>query len=857
MNAKLTVLLLLTGLTAAADSARYANDFSVRESTGTVQTGDWYELPYVVGQLALNAKTSGAAAPYGDATKMQDTWVKAWFPNEDPVGTVSVVAGDNGNPHLRFSTDAVWPEFCPRSLVMQPFYNSISTGVLRVSADLRTPLWWPKGGTGYFRIQPLFRSNLRELDWSTSTTCAQWGFQKVGGHADSSWDGSRFIHYFGNGQGGGADAVEYTGVTPSHWYRFVMDIDLATGKMTGRVYDQGTAQPAKGSANGSQALTFPEKTVFQNVTATTGPIEGIALRMSTFAAKEDMATHYPSCDNIVCSWKAPGAETFEPFYENDFATRRYRALSPAGTAEHAYARTSAAGESSYEGYASLIAPSPSNLVAQLVDSTAGRPVALGGWRRRSGGDDRMDLVALSGNSGVLQLSRRTASGDFVGAQQTLGETITSGKVRLSFDFRTPDKWYYRLGRAYAALSSKAFYEGSVTACAAIFGIASQNGNDANFYLYRNDGNTESCDTAKTCKKDTWYQGVLTVDLDARTYDAALYEIGDAPVGSTWTPSGGPLYAVSGLLLHPDITEISSLGLFAYGPGPTGATGPVCFDNVKVWKDWNGSDGTRIYFEAFSKQTRPFAAGRGLLVDTLHRDDGQDHWIRRQEGRGDVWITPGANPAVAATSAGDYSLAVQSFGTRFTGKFSFRVDIRPPQMWTYSAHSACVRLGGDIFLQGGMGSAAGADKFGPTAYGLSVGFGDKLGTKSNGAYRNVNLLAFDGNGDGGGTSVYAAAAVETSHWYRFKVKGDVGTGKYKVSVYDMGTAHPEADTPVGTLVATWENLGFRWPLTEGVSSIGLATYGNPAWTANDPEDPGLVLYDNIEIRETDGMAIILR
>ena len=38
---------------------------------------------------------------------------------------------------------------------------------------------------------------------------------------------------------------------------------------------------------------------------------------------------------------------------------------------------------------------------------------------------------------------------------------------------------------------------------------------------------------------------------------------------------------------------------------------------------------------------------------------------------------------------------------------------------------------------------------------------------------------------------------------------------------------------------------------------LNTYGNQYVNQADPEDPGLALYDNLVVREDEGMAIIIR
>ena len=853
----------LAGVLPAVAAPSYVNDFSRRASSGPIATGAWHELAYGVGQLAHNHRSpDNPSAAYSQPGNMQDTWIKAYLSQETTSGTAEVVAEADGNQYVRFRTPAPGSaDICPAMAVLQPFYNSISNGILRISTDLRAPLWWLKGGTGYIRVQPLFRCNLQNPNWSSMVTCANWGLQKPDGKKDTDWDDSRFTHYFGNGSGGGGDAVQYMGsprLSPTHWHRFVMELNLETGALNGKVYDMGDSHPALNAPNGTCLQTFPGKTVLNKVSATTGPIEGIAVRLSYFAAKEDVATHYPSCDNFVCSWKAPGSDTFEPFYENDFSVRRYRTLSPAGTATHDYVRTVATRSETYTGYAALTSSTTTNQ-SWLVDSTKGL-VSLGGWRRRAGGDDNLAIVKMDGNP-MLQISRRTGNGDFACAMQTLGERVTNGKVRLAFDFRTPDQWYYRYASAYGALGPASSYAGETTYYAACTGVGSTAA-DARFYLYRFQNGTAAADTTKACRADTWYRCFLTVDLDGRTYDSELYEIGANPVAPDWTPAAPALYVLTGLPLRADIQDISTVMLFGYGAGPnTTAAVPhlkhVYFDNVKVWKDWTGSGGTLIYQDTFDACTRTFTAARGRAAGTLHRDDGEDHWILRQEGRGETWITDGENPAFAATSGNDYSLAVQEIGKAVSGRFTCAADIRPPLYWTYSgARSATVRLGGDAYFQGNMGTAGGAER-GVSQFALSFGFGDSKGTKSYGAYRTVNFMASRGGRDGTSADLYGTAVVDPSHWYRFVVKGDATAGTYDLDVYDMGATHPTASSPAGGLVQSWTGLGFRHVFTEGLTSLGLATYGNPMITASDPADPGLALYDNLRVSTPQGLVLEVR
>ena len=65
------------------------------------------------------------------------------------------------------------------------------------------------------------------------------------------------------------------------------------------------------------------------------------------------------------------------------------------------------------------------------------------------------------------------------------------------------------------------------------------------------------------------------------------------------------------------------------------------------------------------------------------------------------------------------------------------------------------------------------------------------------------------------------AIASTHWYRFKAVLDMRARTDDVTVYDQGTAHPTAASP------------------------------------NDPEDPGLVLYDNLKVSTPSVLCIIVR
>ena len=250
--------------------------------------------------------------------------------------------------------------------------------------------------------------------------------------------------------------------------------------------------------------------------------------------------------------------------------------------------------------------------------------------------------------------------------------------------------------------------------------------------------------------------------------------------------------------------------------------------------------------------------RGTLLGTFHNDDGQDHWIRRNNGDGETWITSGDNPCVAACGASTHSYAVQALGSCFRQrKVVVQVDIRPPNQWIWGvARAAQILVGGDNFLNGNRGEKADGG-FTKHYYG-QFGFGNNAGL-SDGYYKGTKLRALDGDLNGGGTVKYSAADVDASHWYRFKTTFDLEACTYDVEVFDQGADHPaSASTPNGAAYAAWKGLKFRRPAgDEGVTSICVNTYGNAPVLPGNPEDEGLALYDNILVKCPGGTLIVVR
>ena len=509
------------------------------------------------------------------------------------------------------------------------------------------------------------------------------------------------------------------------------------------------------------------------------PVEGFALRIKDISKAADNAR---CVDNIACSWKAPGAATFESVYENDFSTRRYRTLSPDGTKTFGYAPVEQSVISDRFSYVANDTWNKSlDKTTPLLPEPAAadpQPVGYDGWRRsnKSGtataavvkwdvSSTGADLDAEKGGN-VLKVCGGSSLGEnnFVYAFAPLGETVANGVLTCSVDVKTPSEW---------APSSLSRYDIGVMLANAAAYEQGYNGNFA--FRCGITGNPPSPDTKKSKRfepytntetgwapeddqqyrliSNTWYRVEMTVNLDDRSAGASfkLWEIGENSQARSFVPSVLK-FEKTGIPFRNTVDGIGSIGLFASGAGaPTSKKTFIAFDNIVVTKNVGTADETVVYQNVFSTRTRTFDnVGTGRLVGTINIDDGADHWIRRAAGTGPCCIMDADNPCVAAWADGDSgSYAVHSLG-KAVKSGSFRADIRPPSFWASrdaSSRIASAVLGGDRFLQG---CPSGSSAFTTAFSAITFGFTDTANAKDQfGVCSNVQVYAWNGNGTGRG------------------------------------------------------------------------------------------------------------
>lgn len=592
-------------------------------------------------------------------------------------------------------------------------------------------------------------------------------------------------------------------------------------------------------------------------------------------------TNLVMVDNIRVSWKAPEAADFEVCYENDFATRSYRTLSaPSSSATGAYApkTESKADCDVFTGYIAGRLDTYNILPTLTNTSDAGKP-GVDGWRRHyAAGNDNVRWAPMGVENNTTEFpgsgGNKLAFGwnnAYAIASQSFGASFTSGKVTLTADVFLQGEWsaytwIENRNRAMIGLGSAALHTASSAnfpGCfAAAFGYRKvKDGSDYAWEPFNTfDGSALAGDSPS---KNSWYRYALSADLDARTYDVTVTPLGASSVAAGTAATQAAVFTQTGIPFDNDVSDIGSFVLMGYGYGnDVGADAKnkrVAFDNISVVRTWteDGVEKTRtVYSNDFSTRVRDTGVAvpraTGYLACEYDNDDGPDHWIR-QDGTGDAFAY------AAATVRDDGGNQFASFGAEREsgqtaryghvfggladeGVFSFRADVRPPSAFRARNGRASLTLGGRS-LEQLQTTGYDADRM------LEFGF------------KGTNTSYVAGIGEKpvpfvGGAAVAFAEALDTSHWYRFEIKGRMDTDTCKVRVYDMGAAHPAESSPNGTLVAAVNDLAPEKAFSTGVSAF----YVTASQVGNTPGETGVdaaqLLLDNIVFESGHAPAFVM-
>lgn len=831
----------------------YRNDFSTRTSSKPVPPGRWFEMPYAVGSLCNNYSGEYTVGKgYNAADKIQDGWVKAYAGADRSAMTDCSVVEESGNRMAKLiSEDQEKADF-----IIQGFYNSFATGQLKVSIDIRTPDAWGTGNNGTLRFLPLYEKTVNP-NWRTSAILFPGSF------GPDKQNGKTYAFALsGTAVGEGTKGNKGPAVSAGSWCRYVITHDLDEHRFFGDVIDL---------SSGKTIHSFDNLPFYRVSGTTEGGIAGFALEAL------GMGGNAGYFDNIVISWKAPGALEFEEFYTNDFTVRRMRALGNGGVT-FAYPVSSAPADGLHvkqAGYRTAerddVSVSTGNaIVPQSGGNDVPGVVGFDGWRRMNSIGKGCASVIKSGEGGGDVL-RMTADKSFVNVMNHVGTRATTGQVRVMADFRTPDAWHWNYRGCGIVLASEWTYTSSVQAncldeCVAWIGVGgSYKGKDYDFRVSESvPGDTPKVagETSEiVAKASTWYRITAIADVDTQLYSYEIQEIGATGIDIDDVPTGQVIASIQDRPFGKTVSDVSTFVLFAYGPGGNFTQG-ILADNVRTFYRTDGTeDWKTLYGSTFSVGER-LVYDRGLTDFTSGPNrvlPAGDSWITRNFSTGTfaIWSDGGCAQYRSAQTAQGHAYALQPLGARICGgEATVRVDMRPPAFWDWNNGSQMELLvGGDAMFQGNL---RGGDEFMNKAA-FRMGIGSKRSSRESWTrlYRDHFIMCETGDHVGTRSNVYSESTVDPSHWYRLIARCDQAKHKVTVTVCDMGTSHPAIDAPDGTPVAVFTDLDYVYDDPSGISSIGLAAFGAFGCQPYFKDDPTAALFDNIVVTKSDGTVLFLR
>ena len=817
----------------------YRNDFSTRTSEGAIPTANWHELAYSSGLLA---NTNGSK-PYAESEKhFQDGWAKA----QNNCGADAYVYTTNDNNVVVLGYDRTTGS-ADHIIVKQRIGNVFTSGVVTVQFDFMPPASWASYSATERRCflsvgdERYYSPEVDQGDTIFNYTAANVGIVLT--------NGARKVWYKA-----ATRTTTDAEVTKGAWLRAVLTIDLDARTWGYSIYELG-AFPA--FATPTPATPVHSESGLDLADASIASISSISLAAYGVAwnannSKSGAPTHSAFFDNIRISHD--GVEC----YTNTFTKRRYLRLD-AGTTSGTYVAdcvvTNSVGSPIYAQDVKIIPP-------EVKNGKDIEPVGVDGWRRLVPKDyaSKSDMKIYADNNLCLRVSQDTVS--YAGAAHPIGTTLRSGKVRMQVDMRVPSEWkkdgsHNADAAIWVSLGNDRLYNGVKIDCHngrfAHVGIHSLTNNPR--YLQ---GSTGISGPTNTIKMATWYRVCITADMNAKTYDYTLYEQGSSHPNAD-DPNGTEVFSVTNVQRTRNIDEITCFALWGY-------LAIAYFDNVLIWHTpTGGTTETLLYRNVFQTRATYHQDKReGLLCGTLALNpEGQDFW-RNIYPYESARITDDADPALTFVGNDNTYYAQEIGQTVADGELVAQVDIRPPRGWRAEDGSVYLRLGSDIFYQGNVVSSKPTQNFlNSVASGVgfkNIGSAREVNNGVNGLYTNVTVVAYSGNGTGGGSMVEPTSGgrIDPSHWYRFVVTAKMKNSRYDVAVYDMGTAHPTLATPTpADPVKTFANIQFRYDneTLGGVSCVSVSSIRALYSTYDDSTN---AYVDNIRIAyRPSGMMLIVR
>lgn len=827
---RVAALAVLTLLRTASAETIYENDFATRTSAAPVPSAEWRSVDYVTGLLANTNPASPFAATVG-VQEIQDGWIKSQQANN--VGNARVYS-DSGNPAAVLGdTDANHVSLC---MVKQRLGQTFTSGTVTIQFDFLPPASWGV----YSGARRATLSFGDERFYSPDVAQTRVYDHTAGSVGVAFVDGSGRRAYWNADNASANVNPSDKAVAQRAWCRAIANIDLDCRTWDFALYQMG-AHPDLDAATPVTAVESQSNLPFADdaVTAISSiALGGFGVCWSGAAYADGTApTHVAAFDNIRVSHNG------DLCYENDFSASRRRSLG--GTLSHAYV-TDCLVTNRVEK--EVYVPGQ-KVIGSFTGANVVQPMGVDGWRRTAHTVGISNAyVSDTADYTVLRCEGGAKPDGVVYLAHPFGSTVSSGKVLVKADVRLHSTWAYNssfLNTVWLTLGDEAYYNSTPSAANnhrfTSVGIRATSATRSSPLYMLPSGTTVGDIADGTIVKSHWYRMELSADIDNGKVLYKIYDQGETSPKSA-TVDGSLLYTSPEFdRLNP--SAVQSISCFSLGTYFTTAY----FDNIKVWSiPTGGTETNRLYENYFDSRTYYHQNRRiGKLAGTIRLNPvGQDGWSRLNISSQDVFVTDGANPALSFGRGAEEVYAVHDLGHNVkSGVLTAQADIRPPKGWLDVNGSVYVRLGGDAHASG---SLRGDDTY--FLRNIAVGFGFKrtTGGTFGDIYTNSTIVAYRGDLAGGGAMESAAAAVDSTHWYRFVTRSELSRNTYDLAVYDMGATQPTLATATpDTPVATFAALPFRRAKRDlgGVSCVSVFGHQTVWNTADDSLQP---MIDNIRI-----------
>lgn len=894
---------ILATMVAEAGVVVYQNDFSTRTSEKPVPSTEWQRSSYVTGTIQRarpsavgNGRDGVFSSQLGDP-QTQDAWLWAYDGNADQESLFyRMENGGAANKSAMFMNTyptVTDPTKDHRTYFYQAFGNEFKSGILRMSFDLRAFKFTKIQNNNLF-VGPIYKKYL-DCWWGASLP-KYAGFAGINMEQRNGVDNVKAYSYGGNGEGAGSYDGHYVGskLIQGEWYRYVVDFNADTQEMSGKVYAMGSTQPDLNSTGTWMADLTPVR-FYADLTEETGGFAGIVIRDCGSVSSPnntEVESQRPMIDNLRCWWRESGTDFTDNdlFYENDFVTRRTRTLRPVPQKSVAYDRTEKTATTTLSKYFyyTKFETNTDSMKNRLVSAPSKKKelqsITFDGMRLLNGTSTLSFFTFNIDNNPRMIGMRLMGDGNPFGIfTQHLGEKITSGKVRLSYDVRTPKSWIGSCPWIYGMVAPQTYYDSindDIQTTAYAYRVGFQGTAKSTTTKFAAIGSATQ--TAADAKVLTWYRVIGTCDMDGKTFDCEIYEIGANPIAMTQEVTGAPVFAKTGIgLKNQSLTDISCFAFFLGGTPEMTLDGAIHVDNIRIWKQAKAAtDWTALYANDFTTRTRYNVKETSCQLTEMSEVMGLDGWTMHVDGLAPIATSGTENPALRCdgNTTGDqsFSWVVQTLGKPIRrGKAKLRVDIKPPRVWTpgFTSNTGVMIGLGDEQMASGNRACGNADLSFLNHYQVRFGIGPEA---SGGPNKDYEIQKYRTNRpfyfDEKGSRAYTVNAsnqkydLNHTHWYRFEAKADVDNQTYDLSVYDMGTVQPTVTTATssGTLLFTRENKKFRMPLSDGrgLSALTVCFEGcakdSPWNELTGGYDDGQAYVDNIVVEHNKpGLAIMMR